>query len=64
MKAALYAETLKLRRSKLPWITLLAITVGVAVGGLFMFISLHPDAARDRAYVSALVGLLGPRSTA
>jgi ABC-2 type transport system permease protein len=55
MKAALYAETLKLRRSKLPWITLLAITVGVAAGGLFMFISLHPDAARD-------LGLLGAKA--
>ncbi len=55
MSTALYAEILKLRRSKLPWITLLAITIGVAAGGLFMFISLHPDAARD-------LGLLGAKA--
>lgn len=46
MNAALYAEALKLRRSRLPWVT---------VGGLFMFISLHPGKARD-------LGLLGAKA--
>lgn len=55
MTAAWYAETLKLRRSRLWWITLLAMTVGVAAGGMFMFISLHPEKARD-------LGLLGAKA--
>ncbi|GIH05247.1 ABC transporter permease [Rhizocola hellebori] len=55
MNAALYAEMLKLRTSRLPWITALAITVGVAAGGMFMFISLHPERARD-------LGLLGSKA--
>jgi ABC-2 type transport system permease protein len=55
MRAAWYAEWLKLRRSRLTWMTLLAVTVGVAAGGLFMFISLHPGKARD-------LGLLGAKA--
>ncbi|WP_406045851.1 ABC transporter permease [Micromonospora sp. NBC_00898] len=55
MSAALYAEWVKLVHSRLWWITLLAITVGAAAGGLFMFISLHPDKARD-------LGLLGAKA--
>lgn len=55
MKAALYAEWVKLSRSRTPWITLLAVTIGAGAGGLFMFISLHPDTARD-------LGLLGAKA--
>jgi ABC-2 type transport system permease protein len=55
MSAALYAEWIKLVHSRLWWITLLAITVGSAAGGLFMFISLHPDKARE-------LGLLGAKA--
>jgi ABC-2 type transport system permease protein len=53
--AAFAAEWLKLRRSRLPWVTALAATVGTAVGGLFMFISLNPDRARS-------LGLLGVKA--
>lgn len=55
MRAALYAEWVKLSRSRTPWISLLAITIGAGAGGLFMFISLHPDKARD-------LGLLGAKA--
>ncbi|HZM84313.1 MAG TPA: ABC transporter permease [Candidatus Limnocylindrales bacterium] len=55
MRAAWYAEWLKLRRSRLIWMTLLAVTVGAAAAGLFMFISLHPGKARD-------LGLLGAKA--
>lgn len=55
MSAAWSAEWLKLRRSRLPWITVLALTIGAAAGGMFMFISLHPDKARD-------LGLLGAKA--
>lgn len=44
--AALEAEWLKLRRSRLPWFTLAACTLGTAVGGLFMYISVNPERAR------------------
>lgn len=55
MRAAWSAEWLKLRRSRLPWITLLAFTIGAAAAGMFMFISLRPDRARD-------LGLLGAKA--
>ncbi|GAA4727508.1 ABC transporter permease [Phytohabitans rumicis] len=55
MNAALAVEWLKLRRSRLPWVTLLAATIGVAVGGLFMFISVNPGRARS-------LGLLGDKA--
>lgn len=55
MRAALYAEWVKLSGSRTPWISLLAVTIGAGAGGLFMFISLHPDTARD-------LGLLGAKA--
>lgn len=55
MKAACYAEWLKLRRSRLIWVTALAITVGLGAGALFLFISLHPGKARE-------LGLLGAKA--
>lgn len=55
MSAALATEWLKLRRSRLPLLTLLAATIGVAVGGLFMFISINPVRARS-------LGLLGDKA--
>jgi len=53
--AAVRTEWLKLRRSRPPWISLLAATIGTAVGGLFTYISLHPEQARD-------LGLLGDKA--
>jgi ABC-2 type transport system permease protein len=55
MSAAIWAEWLKLRRSRLPWVTLVASTIGVAVGALFMFIGMDPDRARR-------MGLLGAKA--
>ena len=55
ISAALWAELLKVRRSRVPWVTLLAFTVAGAVGGLFMFIQLDPDRARS-------LGLLGTKA--
>lgn len=55
MREALWAETLKARRSRLPWITILAFTVAAGVGGLFMFILQDPDRARA-------LGLLGAKA--
>lgn len=54
MSAAWYTEMLKLRRSRLWWITLIAMTIGVGAAAMFMFILLRPEQARD-------FGLLGAK---
>ncbi|MEQ4724594.1 ABC transporter permease [Nonomuraea sp. B19D2] len=55
MREAWWAELLKVRRSRLPWITALAFTVAALVCGMFMFILADP--ARARA-----LGLLGGKA--
>lgn len=55
MNAAIATEILKLRQSRLWWITLLASTVAALLGGMFMFISQNPDRARA-------LGLLGAKA--
>ncbi|MEV5410898.1 ABC transporter permease [Thermopolyspora sp. NPDC052614] len=42
---AIWAELLKVRRSKLSWISVLAFTIAPAVGGLFMFVLQDPSRA-------------------
>ncbi|MEO3861010.1 ABC transporter permease [Acrocarpospora sp. B8E8] len=55
MREALWSELLKIRRSRLPWLTTLAFTLVAVVCGLFMFILTDP--ARARA-----LGLLGDKA--
>ena len=55
MREALWAELVKLRRSRLPWVSVLAFTIVAAVGGLFMFILADPARARS-------LGLLGAKA--
>ena len=55
MTAAIGAEWLKLRRSRLWWITLLATTVAALAGALFIFIGQDPGRARA-------LGLLGAKA--
>jgi ABC-2 type transport system permease protein len=55
MGEAIWAELLKARRSRLPWLTVLAFTVAAGVGGLFMFILQDPGRARA-------MGLLGAKA--
>lgn len=52
--AALWAELLKVRRSLVPWVTVVAFTVAGLVGALFMFVLQDPDRARS-------LGLLGAK---
>jgi ABC-2 type transport system permease protein len=52
---AVRVELLKVRRSRLPWVTVAAFTVAAAVGGLFMFILQDPARARS-------LGLLGAKA--
>jgi ABC-2 type transport system permease protein len=46
LSAALWAEGLKLRRSKVPWLTGMSMLLAPLVGGLLMFIIQHPERAR------------------
>jgi ABC-2 type transport system permease protein len=55
MIAALVTEAVKLRRSRLWWITLLGFTIAGAVGALFMYIGQDPGRARS-------LGLLGAKA--
>ncbi|WP_235783575.1 ABC transporter permease [Amycolatopsis orientalis] len=55
LPAAVWAETLKARRSHLPWVTALAFTIAAGFGGLVMFIL--QDVSRAKA-----LGLLGTKA--
>jgi ABC-2 type transport system permease protein len=55
VNAAVAVEALKLRRSRLWWITMLAFSVAVAMGVLFAYISQDPQRARA-------LGLLGTKA--
>jgi ABC-2 type transport system permease protein len=53
--AALWAEALKARRSKVPWLTALGFSLAPLVGGLFMIILKDPERARS-------IGLIGAKA--
>jgi ABC-2 type transport system permease protein len=59
MGEALWAELLKARRSKLPWISVAAFVVAPAIGGLFMFILADPGRARRMGLLGAKAALAG-----
>src|SRR5512132_3601454 len=50
---ALWAETLKIRRSKVPLFTAIGFSFAPLVGGLFMIILKDPEAARSMGLISA-----------
>lgn len=52
-RAALWAEALKARRSKVPWLTALGFALAPLVGGLFMVILKDPERARSMGLISA-----------
>jgi ABC-2 type transport system permease protein len=52
-RAALWAEALKARRSKVPWLTALGFSLAPLVGGLFMFILKDPERARSMGLIGA-----------
>jgi len=59
MNDAIWAEVLKARRSRLPWLTMLAFTAAAGVGALFMFILQDPDRARAMGLLGAKAQLAG-----
>ena len=57
-RAALWAETLKARRSKVPLLTAAGFSLLPVVGGLFMIILKDPERARATGLISAKAQLL------
>ncbi|MGI5240689.1 ABC transporter permease [Dactylosporangium sp. CA-139066] len=57
--AAVYAERVKLLRSRLWWITLVGFTVAGLMGSLFTYIGRNPDRAEDLGIVGAKAQLRG-----
>ena len=51
--SALWAETLKMRRSKVPLFAMLGFSIAPLVGGLFMIILKDPEAAKSMGLISA-----------
>jgi ABC-2 type transport system permease protein len=51
--SALWAESLKMRRSKVPLLTALGFSLAPFMGGLFMIILKDPEAARSMGLISA-----------
>jgi ABC-2 type transport system permease protein len=56
--AALWTETLKVRRSKVPLFTVLGFSFAPLVDGLFMIILKDPEAARSMGLISAKAQLI------
>jgi len=59
VSAALWAELLKVRRSRVPWVTFAAFGVAGLVGGFFMFVLQDPDRARSLGLLGAKAQLTG-----
>ena len=56
--SALWIETLKMRRSKVPLFTAIGFSIVPLVGGLFMIILKDPEAAKSMGLISAKAQLL------
>jgi ABC-2 type transport system permease protein len=52
LRVSLWAETLKMRRSKVPLFTFIGLSIAPLVGGLFMIILKDPEAARSMGLIS------------
>jgi ABC-2 type transport system permease protein len=59
MRDALAAELVKLRRSRLPWVTVIGFTLATVVSGLFTFIAQDPDRARSLGLAGAKAQMAG-----
>lgn len=57
-RAALWAEGLKARRSKVPWLTAIGLSLAPLMAGLFMVILRDPERARSLGLISAKAQLV------
>ena len=58
LRSALWAETLKMRRSKVPFFIAAGFSVAPLIAGLFMIIMKDPEAAKNMGLISAKAQLL------
>jgi ABC-2 type transport system permease protein len=58
LPSALWAETLKMRRSKVPLFTAIGFSLAPLMGGLFMIILKDPEAAKSMGLISTKAQLL------
>ena len=56
---AFLAESLKVYRSKMLWITILTFSFITVMIGLFVFISMHPDLVSDSSVISTKASFIG-----
>ncbi|MGE5830341.1 MAG: ABC transporter permease [Micromonosporaceae bacterium] len=59
MRESIAGETLKARRSHLPWLSAVAFAAATAIGAMFMFILQDPDRARSLGLLGAKAQLAG-----
>jgi ABC-2 type transport system permease protein len=57
--SAIWTESLKMRRSKVPLLTAIGFSIAPLVGGLFMIILKDPEAARSMGLISTKAQLVG-----
>jgi ABC-2 type transport system permease protein len=58
LRQAIYVELLKARRSRMPWVTLLAFSLAPLAGGFFMFVLQDPERARSLGFINAKAQIL------
>jgi len=57
--AALYSEWLKIRKSKVIWMTIVAFTIAPLMAGFFMFVLKHPALAEKLGIIGAKAQIVG-----
>lgn len=62
LTAALQAETIKIRKSKMIWITFAVFTLAPLMGGFFMFVLKDPELARSSGLLGDKAQLFGEAS--
>src|SRR5699024_4318196 len=57
--AVLQTEALKIRKSKITWITAAAFSIAPFMAGFFMFVLKHPDIAQNAGILQAKTQMVG-----
>ncbi|WP_430787585.1 ABC transporter permease [Virgibacillus flavescens] len=58
-RVVLYAEVLKIRKSKILWFTLAAFSIAPLMGGFFMFVLKNPELAESAGLLGAKAQIVG-----
>lgn len=62
ISSSLHGELLKIRKSKILWITIAALTIVPLMGGFFMFVLKDPELAKSTGLLGAKAQLVGEAS--